>query len=147
MRNCLALCSQVYQVLQLIEVDPFDDDMGLVSLLNYFLSERHSYYVDIHWRACELSHMQIFLSALLRFISFRVSDDCPSLLSHSTASDISQEVRKVPHNADTWTPLQLIALRLLHATLWTFPPHRVVCSKTVRAAPVNKVSWALATSL
>lgn len=86
----------VYQVLQLIELDPFDDDMGLVSLLNYFLSERHSYYVDIHWRDSELSHMQIFLSALLRFISFRASDDCPSMLSHSTASDISQEARKVP---------------------------------------------------
>ncbi|XP_026190914.1 uncharacterized protein LOC34623268 [Cyclospora cayetanensis] len=117
----------VYEVFQLVEVDPFDDDLGLMSLLTYFLSERHAYYIDINWKDNELSHMQLFLSALLHFISFKAPPECNSTLSRSTVSDAStDEYQMFLQCTDTWDFLQLTAIRLLRSTLWTFPPHRVL---------------------
>ncbi|OEH76756.1 hypothetical protein cyc_07272 [Cyclospora cayetanensis] len=122
----------VYEVFQLVEVDPFDDDLGLMSLLTYFLSERHAYYIDINWKDNELSHMQLFLSALLHFISFKAPPECNSTLSRSTVSDAStDEYQMFLQCTDTWDFLQLTAIRLLRSTLWTFPPHRVVTRMAV----------------
>ncbi|KAL8430323.1 hypothetical protein ACSSS7_005991 [Eimeria intestinalis] len=120
---------RVYEVYQLIEVDPFDDDMGLVSLLNFFLSERHSYYVDIHWRENELSYMQEFISSFLKLVSFRANQVEPfsGVSTQSTASESS--LTDAPnHNKtiESTSHLSAEAARLLHACLWTFPPHRVV---------------------
>ncbi|KAL8432438.1 hypothetical protein Efla_000215 [Eimeria flavescens] len=115
---------RVYDVYLLIEVDPFDDDMGLVSLLNFFLSERHAYYIDIHWRENELSHMQLFVSALLRLLAFQSAEKGVLCLSSQSTSN-SQEAspRQKPESC---MHLKLEAARLLRSALWTFPPHRVV---------------------
>ncbi|KAL8274091.1 hypothetical protein Esti_001933 [Eimeria stiedai] len=118
----------VYGVYQLIEVDPFDDDMGLVSLLNFFLSERHSYYIDIHWRENELSHMQAFISSLLKLASFRAGlpEGFSCVSTQSTASESSLPDTPTHKAIDSALHLSTEAARLLHVCLWTFPPHRVV---------------------
>ncbi|KAL8447973.1 hypothetical protein Emag_004087 [Eimeria magna] len=128
---------RVYEVYQLIEVDPFDDDMGVVSLLNFFLSERHSYYIDIHWRENELSHMQAFISSFLKLASFRVglSEAFSCISTQSTASESSLPDTS-PHKAiQSKTHLSDEAARLLHVCLWTFPPHRVEAEALQRSTP------------
>lgn len=110
--------TQLYEVLQLIEVDTFDDDIGITSILNFFLSERHAYYIDIHWKQHELSYMQLFSSSVIRFIV----DACPA--SEKGTSKIQD--CSTSHVLGEWIDLRTRALRLLYGVLWTFPPHRVV---------------------
>eukprot|EP00922_Rhytidocystis_sp_ex-Travisia-forbesii_P048381 GHVS01072054.1.p1 GENE.GHVS01072054.1~~GHVS01072054.1.p1 ORF type:complete len:802 (+),score=121.31 GHVS01072054.1:1402-3807(+) len=84
------------------EFNPFDDDIGYIPLLVYFLSERHKYYVDINWMPHELTFMKIWIEAHL------------ALLSTPTSS------ASLPLNT------RLAAVNTLYVSLLTFPPHRVV---------------------
>eukprot|EP00922_Rhytidocystis_sp_ex-Travisia-forbesii_P048385 GHVS01072058.1.p1 GENE.GHVS01072058.1~~GHVS01072058.1.p1 ORF type:complete len:808 (+),score=148.53 GHVS01072058.1:1402-3825(+) len=84
------------------EFNPFDDDIGYIPLLVYFLSERHKYYVDINWMPHELTFMKIWIEAHL------------ALLSTPTSS------ASLPQNT------RLAAVNTLYVSLLTFPPHRVV---------------------
>lgn len=129
---------------QLIDVDTFDDDMGIVSLLNYFLSERHSFYIDIHWRENDLSHMQLFLSAMMSFISTCNSDVNSPSPSQSTVADYNMETGTFQEDTAPWEALQVTGLKILHATLWTFPPHRVVGLRSPlrRSAPTKAMLMA-----
>eukprot|EP00921_Rhytidocystis_pertsovi_P010308 GHVQ01016593.1.p1 GENE.GHVQ01016593.1~~GHVQ01016593.1.p1 ORF type:complete len:353 (+),score=71.23 GHVQ01016593.1:642-1700(+) len=47
------------------EMNPFDDDLGYLPLLVYFLSERHKYYVDINWMPGELRFMKMWIESHL----------------------------------------------------------------------------------
>ncbi|OII72507.1 uncharacterized protein cubi_00502 [Cryptosporidium ubiquitum] len=46
----------------------FDEEIGEISMLIFFLTERHRYYVDVNWKSNELKYMGIFLQSHFRFL-------------------------------------------------------------------------------
>lgn len=92
-----------FTVLMAREVDPYDNDLGVMPMLTYFLCERHTHYVDIEWNAEELTLMQTFLESLISFVS-------SSKQAAVTETD------------------RVTAMNLIHSVLLSYPPHRVVTS-------------------
>ncbi|PHJ22457.1 hypothetical protein CSUI_003692 [Cystoisospora suis] len=121
-----------YQRLLLTEIDPFDDDIGCVPLLVYFLSERHHFYVDIHWQHQELTLMQKFLSALLSLLKTQqgasAATKSPASRTSGDATVLREQDGSSSATAVAEQPEQtrVAAVKLLCRTLFSYPPHRVV---------------------
>lgn len=74
-----------------------DDDIGRIPLLTYFLCERHTHYVDIHWSSDELTLMREFIASHLAIVS---------------ATETINEADRV------------VAVDNLYGALLSYPPHR-----------------------
>jgi hypothetical protein len=92
-----------FSILLVQQVDPYDENLGVLPMLTYFLCERHTHSVDIEWNQHELTLMMQFLDSLIQIITAKTD-------AHIQQSD------------------KLTCLHLMSNVLKSYPPHRVVNS-------------------
>lgn len=102
-----SLIVEQFSLLSSFTLQSFDEEIGEISMLIFFLTERHRYYVDVNWKSNELKYMGVFLrshfsflySAIKSFNTFEKSDG-PSIL--------------------------LLTLKNIEVAIRGFPAHRIV---------------------
>ncbi|XP_053992728.1 uncharacterized protein LOC128883897 [Hylaeus volcanicus] len=92
-----------FSILLVQQVDPYDENLGVLPMLTYFLCERHTHSVDIEWNHHELTLMMQFLDSILQIVTAKAN-------ANVEQSDI------------------LTCLHLMSSALKSYPPHRVVNS-------------------
>ncbi|KAL3129379.1 hypothetical protein CHM_2g1230 [Cryptosporidium hominis] len=113
----------------------FDEEIGEISMLIFFLTERHRYYVDVNWKSNELKYMGIFLQSHFRFLysaiksfnKFEKSEGLSILLL--TLKNIEVAIRGCPAHRivpnmvkaliehSTWEIISLVAETIISNTL------------------------------
>ncbi|KAF7458396.1 Armadillo-type fold containing protein [Cryptosporidium felis] len=102
-----SLIIEQFSLLSSFTLQSFDEEIGEISLLIFFLAERHRYYVDVNWKSRELRYMGIFLHSHFQFLYSAIKfysdferDEGPSLL--------------------------LLTLKNIEVAIRGFPAHRIV---------------------
>ncbi|OII76010.1 hypothetical protein cand_007560 [Cryptosporidium andersoni] len=104
----LNLIIEQFSLLSSLQIQSYDEEIGEISMLIYFLTERHRYYIDIHWKSHELTYMGLFLKSHFTYLI-------------SIIEDKSKNFSESPS-------LLLITLKNIDITIRGFPPHRITPS-------------------
>ncbi|KAK6588410.1 hypothetical protein RS030_4679 [Cryptosporidium xiaoi] len=101
------LIIEQFSLLSTFTVQSFDEEIGEISLLVYFLTERHRYYVDVNWKSYELEYVSAFLQSHFRFLYCAI-----------------KSFNKYQNNEGP--SLLLMTLKNIEVVIRSFPGHRVV---------------------
>ncbi|KAH8740105.1 hypothetical protein FG386_001766 [Cryptosporidium ryanae] len=96
------LIIEQFSLISTFTIQSFDEEIGEISLLVYFLTERHRYYVDVNWKSHELEYISTFLQSHFKFLYCAInsfnkyqSNEGPSLLL-MTLKNIEVVIRSCP---------------------------------------------------
>ncbi|KAJ1610773.1 hypothetical protein OIY81_1949 [Cryptosporidium canis] len=102
-----SLIVEQFSLLSSFTLQSFDEDIGEISMLIFFLTERHRYYVDVNWKSNELKYMGIFLQSHFQFLYSAIK----SLNNLEKSEGIS---------------ILLLTLKNIEVAIRSFPAHRIV---------------------
>ncbi|KAJ1613350.1 hypothetical protein OJ253_198 [Cryptosporidium canis] len=102
-----SLIVEQFSLLSSFTLQSFDEDIGEISMLIFFLTERHRYYVDVNWKSNELKYMGIFLHSHFQFLYSAIK----SLNNLEKSEGIS---------------ILLLTLKNIEVAIRGFPAHRIV---------------------